>query len=103
RVSRGGKGSRRAGRKKATPRHFIARLETDLELAGVAVNLVDEMVEDGQCPRVVRGTEHAAGQIELREQVRLDRPRALRGRAADVRDRVQRVDVAEVDRLDRGR
>src|SRR5207249_5514580 len=54
-------------------------------------------------PGLVRGVDDGARQTQLGQQVRLDRQRALRGRAADVRQRVERLDLLEDDRLELGR
>ena len=65
----------------------------------MCVDAVGALVEDRQGPRLVRRAQHLAGQAELGQQVGLDGPGPVSGGAADVRDRIERVDVAEHDRL----
>ncbi len=61
-----------------------------------------QLVEDGHGPSAVGGHEDLLRQAELGEEVRLDGPGTVGRRAADVRQRVERVDVAKDDGLHLG-
>ena len=79
---------------------LVARAQAALDLRGVAVHAVAQLVERRQRARPVRGVQHLAREPELAQEVGLDRERALRRGAPDVRERVERVDALEDDRLD---
>jgi hypothetical protein len=67
------------------------------------LDAVAQVVERRQVARRVRCGDDVVGQLQLREQIGLDGDGPLGGRAADVRERVQRIDVLEDDRLQLGR
>ena len=66
------------------------------------LDAVAELVEHRQAACLVRGAQDLAREAELREEIGLDGPRPLRRGAADVRQRVERVHVAEDDGLELG-
>jgi len=68
-------------------------------ILAACLSAVEQLVEPGQRPRVVRPADHVPGEPELRQQIRLDRQAPLRRGAADVGQRVERIDPLEHDRL----
>ena len=78
--------------------HLVAGLQASLDLRRLPRDAVPELVERGQQLLAMRLVDHGGGEAQLAQRVRLDGKRALRGRAADVRQRVERVHVGEDDR-----
>ena len=81
---------------------LVARVERSFDLGGAGVDPVGELVQGRQEPHLARGLDHRPGQAELGEEIGLDRLPALRRRAADVREAVERVHALEDDRLQLG-
>ena len=60
---------------------------------------IEQLVERGQLPGAVSGLDDVAGQAELSQQVALNGERSLDRRAANVGERIERIDVREHDGL----
>src|SRR5437867_6982406 len=76
--------------------------EMIVDLLAVLIDPVAKLVERRQAARLVGRHHDVAGQPELRQQVGLDGARPQGGRAADVRQRVERLDPLEHDRIELG-
>src|SRR5262245_38074944 len=82
---------------------LIPRRHTLANLIGVPLYAIAELVERRKPARLVSDVHDLSGEGQLREQVGLDRALALHGRASDIRERVQWIDVFEDDRPQRRR
>src|SRR4029077_9898975 len=81
---------------------LVARMEAVFDLGRAAVDPVRELVQSRCGPRLGRALDHCPREAELVEQIGLNRPPALRGRPANVRETEERVHTLEDDRLQLG-
>ncbi len=54
--------------------HLVAGAQVQLDVGGVGVDAMGELIENGQRPRVMGGAEHVPGEGELGQEIGLDRP-----------------------------
>ena len=81
---------------------LVARVERAFDLGDAVVDPISELVQGRQGLRLARGLDHRLCEAKLGEKIGLDRLPPLRGRAADVREAVERVHPLEDDRLQLG-
>src|SRR2546422_7187834 len=78
---------------------LVTGVEAPVDLCDALVDAEAELVERRERLRFAGGAQNVGGEAELGEEVGLDSHATLGGRAADVGQAVQRVDVLEHDRL----